>query len=483
MAFIHSILGVNNFPHELQTLSLKYITLQILVCGIYLSNGWISLYYLAILDSFEAFGFVVGLGLVCGIVLDIPLGVLTDRMGQRIAYCGAMCCLAIYYFGLIFVTRPFYLAILEVVVGIYSALISGSYSSWFMNSWDKLVQESTIPDHLFRKVMGNILFVKTLWITLATLIGGIFLQQGYLAPQTIFIFQAGIAAIGILVGSKFITAPESSDKGNSFPEPQKFENAVKSPVTQAGRKISIRARFSLIRSYLKTNFASITPFLIGFAVLSFTSVSFRSLILTPLLYELGSDTQTFHQDDIVIQFTAISILLVTGTRALSNIFYALSCRISGRLTAFIRSPYWGTILFYFIDFPVFWLIYAGLMVFTLPDIVRVALVVMVFFGQIVISGLATGLYWQLYSKITSAPIRSTQESLSNTINLLVSLVGFSTIGAILGTYGFLEALIFLFILSCGGILLLVLAKDPARTPPPFADFCTSTPTVRQKADS
>jgi MFS family permease len=464
MAFIHSILGVNDFPHELQTLSLKYITLQILVCGIYLSNGWISLYYLAILDSFEAFGFVVGLGLVCGIVLDIPLGVLTDRMGQRIAYCGAMCCLVIYYFGLIFVTRPFYLAILEVLVGIYSALLSGSYSSWFMNSWDRLVQESSIPDHLFRNVMGNIIFVKTLWIILATLIGGITLQQGYFPPQMIFVFQACIAAIGILVGSKFISLPESLNNGDPFCEPQEFENPAKSPTSSVERKVSIRAKFGLIRSYLKTNLVNITPFLIGFALLSFTSVSFRSLILTPLLYELGSGTQTFHQDDIVIQFTAISILLVSGTRALSNIFFALSCRISGRLTSFIRSPYWGTILFYFIDFPVFWLVYTGLMIFSLPDIIRLALVIVVFFGQIVVSGLATGLYWQLYYQITSAPTRSTQESLNNTINLFVSLVGFTTIGAILGTYGFLEALFFLFILSCGGILMLVLAKDPARTP-------------------
>ena len=463
MAFIHSILGVQDFPHELQTLSIKYITLQILVCGIYLSNGWISLYYLAILDSFEAFGFVVGLGFVCGIVLDIPLGVLTDRLGQRIAYCGAMGCLVIYYFGLIFATRPFYLAILEVVVGVYSALLSGSYSSWFMNSWDNLVQESSIPDHMFRKVMGNITFVKTLWITLATLIGGIVLQQGYLLPQTIFVFQAFIAAMGILVGSRFITLPEALRNGDPFCEQQKSDNPAKSPFVKTERKISIGARFSSIRSYLQTNFVSITPFLIGFALLSFTSVSFRSLILTPLLYELDSSTQTFQQNDIVIQFTAISILLVTGTKALSNIFYAISCRISGRLTGFIRSPYWGTILFYFIDFPIFWLVYTCLMFFSLPGIVRLALVVLFFFGQIVIGGLATGLYWQLYYKITSAKTRSTQESLYNTINLLVSLIGFATIGAILGTYGFLEALFFLFILSCGGILLLILAKDPART--------------------
>ncbi|MFW9856747.1 MAG: MFS transporter [Candidatus Thorarchaeota archaeon] len=467
MTFIHSVLGVDTFPRELQTLSFKYITLQILVCGIYLSNGWISLYYLAILDSFEAFGFVVGLGLVCGIILDIPLGYLTDRLGQRLAYCGAMWCLVIYYLGLIVATRPFHLAILEIVVGIYSALLSGSYSSWFMNSWDILVRDSSVPDNLFRKAMGNITFAKTLWIILATLIGGILLQQGYFPPQVIFISQASIATIGIMVGYKFVTLPNSLNKEDLLGESGNVDRRLAPPVYQPEEKITLSGRISPILSYLRTNFLIITPFLIGFALLSFTSVSFRSLILTPLLYELDSNTQAFRQNDIVIQFTAVSILLVTWTRAFSDILYAISCRISGRLTTFVRSPYWGIIIFYLIQFPVIWLLYAGLMISNLPNFIKTTMIILVFFCQIIIGGLATGMYWQLYYKLTSAPTRSTQESLYNTINLLVSLVGFTTIGAILGTFGFIEALIFLFVLSCGGILLLVAAKNPFHSPTPI----------------
>jgi hypothetical protein len=333
-----------------------------------------------------------------------------------------------------------------------------------MNSWDILVRDSSIPDHLFRKIMGNITFVKTLWIILATLIGGIFLQQGYLPPHLIFFFQAVIATFGIIVGYKFVTIPDSLNKGELFSKSKSLEIPGVSPKDKLEGKISLSTRVNLIRSYLMINFFNITPFLIGFALLSFTSVSFRSLILTPLLYELGSGTQAFRRDDIVIQFTAVSILLITWTRAFSDILYAVSCRISGRLTAFIRSPYWGTIIFYLIYFPLTWLVYVGLMIFNLPDVMRLALVILVFFAQIVIGGLATGLYWQLYYQITSAPSRSTQESLHNTINLLISLFGFTTIGTILGTFGFIEALLFLFILSCGGILLLLLAKNPSRSP-------------------
>ena len=48
--------------------------MQVVVSGIYLSYSWISLYYLSVLDSFSIFSFIVAIGMLAGIVLDVPLG-------------------------------------------------------------------------------------------------------------------------------------------------------------------------------------------------------------------------------------------------------------------------------------------------------------------------------------------------------------------------------------------------------------------------
>ena len=132
VSFLHAFLGVSAISSDLQDLSLKYFGLQIVTSGIYLSYAWISLYYLAVLNSFSNFGTVVVIGMLCGAILDLPLGLLTDRFGQRIAFCVSLFCLVIYYLGLIFATKPVELVFLEIIVGIYSALLSGSFVAWFM---------------------------------------------------------------------------------------------------------------------------------------------------------------------------------------------------------------------------------------------------------------------------------------------------------------------------------------------------------------
>ncbi len=115
MSVIHSFLGISKFSQELQNLSIRYFCLQVIVSGIYLSYSWISLYYIFVLDSFSTFGTIVAIGMICGAFLDIPLGILTDRFGQRMAFCASLVCLAFYYTGIIFATNTIDFLLLEII--------------------------------------------------------------------------------------------------------------------------------------------------------------------------------------------------------------------------------------------------------------------------------------------------------------------------------------------------------------------------------
>ncbi|MFX0122303.1 MAG: MFS transporter [Candidatus Hodarchaeota archaeon] len=443
IAFIHTILGVSTFPKELQSLSIKFFCLQVVVSGIYLSHSWISLYYLSVLDSFSAFSIIVAIGMLAGAILDIPLGILTDRYGQRMAFCGALCCLMFYYLGLSMATLSTQLFFLEILVGIYSALISGSFISWFLNSWETIAPKSSDFELLFREIMGNISFAKSIVVAIATSIGGILLQQFRILPQCLFLVQALIAALGILLGLKFISQPRKEKKS------QKKE-----------QNLSSTSRSPIILNYLGRHYLFIIPFFMAFSILSFTSVSFSTMVFSPLLYEIYSSSQTFNQNNIVIHFSALSLLFITLTFSLSNMIFAFFSRLSGKITSFIKSAYKGILVFYILDYPVVWMAYLLVLILNFPSFIKLSLIIFIFFIKIIFSGLATSLHWQLYYQITSSEKRSSQESLYNTINLIISLIGFGVIGIIIESSSFIGTFLFLFIMSSLGILVLMIAKNP-----------------------
>ncbi|MFX0173650.1 MAG: hypothetical protein ACFE9L_17310 [Candidatus Hodarchaeota archaeon] len=450
MALINTILGLSTFPRELQSLSLKYLCLQLVVSGIYLSYTWISLYYLSVLDSFSSFGFIVAIGMLCGAILDVPLGILTDRIGQKISFCSALFCLTIYYIGLIYAFNHLHLILLEILVGIYSALISGSFTSWFMNSWESLSLkiENGI---LFRNVMGNISFAKTIIVAFVILSGGFLLQQGYVVPQTIFLLQAIIAFFGIILGLKFMDAPRGGKKDEIC---QKNGNRT---FDSSNSSLYSPSRFTYLLITLKEKYSRVFLYFMCFSVLSFTSISFSSFIFSPLLYELGSSNQTFNQSDIIIDYATMSLIFITMTRSISEFLFAIFSRLSGKITSFIQSPYEGILSFYIFGYPVIWSLCVCIMIIPIPLYIKITLLISIYFFKIVLSGLSIGLFWQFYYNITSSESRSSQESLFSTINLMVSLIGYGLMGTILESSGFIGGLLFLLILSCIAIFIMVFA--------------------------
>ncbi|MFW9903381.1 MAG: MFS transporter [Candidatus Thorarchaeota archaeon] len=451
IAFIHTILGIGAFPKDLQSLSMRFLSLQVVVSGIYLSYSWISLYYLSILDSFNTFSIIVAIGMVAGVFLDVPLGFLTDCKGQRMAFCSALFCLMLYYIGLIFASFPIQFVFLEVLVGIYSALISGSFISWFLNSWEILAPKSSDSGLLFRNIMGNINFAKSIITALATFIGGILLQQFGILPKYLFLMQALIAALGIILGLKFISKPRMKEK--------EINEKQKDSIPSEEDKQFILKFHSVLGNFSK-HYLFILPYFISFSILSFTSISFNTIIFSPLVYELYSSNQTFNQNDFIIQFTTLSLLFITITVSLSNVIFALFSRLSGKLTAFIKSAYKGILIFYILDYPIVFMAYLLILKANLPSFIMLTLVILIFFFKIILGGLATSLYWQIYYQITSFDKRSSQESLYNTINLIISLLGFGVIGGILESSGFIDTIYFLFLLSSLGIITLIIAKIP-----------------------
>ena len=450
MSFIYTILGISAFPSDLRNLSLKYCGLHVVVSGIYLSYAWISLYYLSILDSFIVFGIILSIGMLCGAILDLPLGVLTDYFGQRIAFSVALSCLFVYYFGLIFASKPIELLFLEIIVGIYSALLSGSFNAWFMNTWEFISSKGN--ELSFRNIMGSVNFVKTIVAAVAAFIGGFLLYQTQVQPQTIFLLQALIAAIGIILGLKFISSPFSIKRRILHKEERmNFLSQINNrEASRLAKKIQ----------YVKEKYIIITPFFISFSLLAFTSVSFSTVVFSSLLYDISSPIQIFKQSNYEIHFATISIILISMIRAISDIIFAVASRFSGKVTSFISSPYKGLLIFYTLNYPISWITYLGIVVINFSPNIKLNLVILTFFLRIVLIGLTTGLYWQLYLNITSSETRSSQESLFNTINSFLSIIGYGLLGVIIEFYRFRGAMIFLLAVSCLGMLILVLVKNP-----------------------
>jgi hypothetical protein len=177
------------------------------------------------------------------------------------------------------------------------------------------------------------------------------------------------------------------------------------------------------------------------------------------VYEIYSSTQTFNQRDFVIQFTTLSLLFITVTVSLSNVIFAIFSRLSGKMTIFIKSAYKGILVFYILDYPVVWMAYLLVIRAEISSSIKLSLIFLIFIFKIILSGLATSLYWQLYYQITSTEKRSSQESVFNTVNLIISLIGFSIIGKVLES-SFEVTISFLFISSFVAIVILIIAKNP-----------------------
>ncbi|MHA2154816.1 MAG: MFS transporter [Candidatus Hodarchaeales archaeon] len=448
MLYVDTLLGVKNYPEELKSLTLKFFSLELIIAVIYLSHTWISLYYISILGSYALFGSIVATGMIFGIVLDLPLGVLTDRFGQRGAFCGALGCLTIYYFGLIFAKTSFQLLCLEILVGIFSALLSGSFIAWFLNSWENLIDKNEKSDKLFRSTMGNVKFVKMIAVSSLTILGGFLLFQAHLAPQLIFLLQGFIALVGFIFGFTIMVNYRPIERNRHINLPSENETTLK------------KSHIVSMANRLMVNYIHVSPYFLCFGILSFTSLAFTTIIFPVLVYFLLSPENFGSGNYFTIDFASVAILILSLVNSITDLVYGISSRFSGRFTASIKSPRQGLIVFYSINFPFAWISFFFILLLNTSVHWKLLFIVIIFLSRLLISGLTSGLHWQLYYDITNSEYRSSQESYFNTVSLIISILGFSLLGQIMEKIGISEAILFLFILSALGILILINTKEP-----------------------
>ena len=448
MLYVDTLLGVKYYPKELKSLTLRFFSLELIITVIYLSHAWISLYYISILGSYALFGSIVAIGMFFGIVLDLPLGVLTDKFGQRGAFCAALGCLTIYYLGLIFATNSVQLLCLEILVGVFSALLSGSFIAWFLNSWENLVDRNEESEILFRSTMGNVKFVKMIAVSSLTILGGILLYQVHLAPKLIFLLQAFIALVGFILG--FIIMVNYNPVGRNIHVRLTSENNKSHPFS------NIR----ILGNNLRIKYLAVSPYFLSFGILSFTSLAFTTIVFPLIIYSLLSSDNVVNGEYVKIDFSSLAILIISLINSITDFIYGISSRFSGRFTSFIKSPRQGLVAFNTLNFPLAWILFFFILLVNISYYWRLIFIIIIFLSRLIISGLTSGLHWHLYYDITLSEYRSSQESYLNTLSLTVSIIGFSILGLILEKIGFLETLLFLFMLSVIGILLLFKAKEP-----------------------
>ena len=144
-----------------------------------------------------------------------------------------------------------------------------------------------------------------------------------------------------------------------------------------------------------------TPYFISFAILSFTSLSFGTLVLPIIIYNVISPDQIIGE----INFASIAIVFVSVASSLNDIVYGFSSRFSGRFTSLIKSPYQGIIIFHSLNFPLVWLIYVIIILLNINPYFQLSLILIIFILKLIISGLTSGLHWYLYYKIIKAPFQ------------------------------------------------------------------------------
>ncbi|MCK4848961.1 MAG: hypothetical protein KAT16_08060, partial [Candidatus Heimdallarchaeota archaeon] len=370
MFYISNILGLSSYPKELKNLTIRLFILELIVSSIYLSHAWITLYYLSILDSYILFGNIVAIGMIFGAFLDIPLGILTDRKGQKIAFCCALGCLFVYYFGLIFASSIVMLLFLEMVVGIYSALISGSYISWFLNSWENLIQKDEKKQKLIRNAMGTVNFAKMISVSSLILLGGFLLNQFEISPNIIFLVQSISALVGLLFGYFLMVEYKNDDFKENQLEVSKNIKYKEKPLQKLGRGI-------------KEKYINVSPYFISFSLLSFTTSSFISFILPLIIITILQPSPNSTTNSLDFDFTSIAILLLSVISSISNLFYGISSRFSGWFTSFITSPYRGILTIYFFNFPVVWFSFVFILLLDLEGWVQISLIVSIFILKLI----------------------------------------------------------------------------------------------------
>ena len=467
--FFQKIVGIASYPRTFRIICLKYAVLYSLVSiTIMLSFAWISLWYLKFL-SFTEFGIVMALGNVTGILLDYPLGLVTDKTGVKKSYMGSMIFLAIYYVGMTVTQTFFGFFVLHLIVGFYSALISGTINTWLMNTWEVHAKEhieakkkinsdpffwgrnmfdvssiefnnlfvdfNSFQDEYsgdppkFGGAWSNVSFLTGMATSAIMGLGGfsilLFGSQNVSDIFAIltFITQAGISLIGCLMAWIWMTeAKNSLDQEKN--KAQNTEDSLKSN----GR----------ITNLLGPNFVILVIIFAGFSFQASTLISFDEFVVAPILFQ-------------VFFLTAFYISNFRSGRRFTNAF---ANRLSTKFTSkFVKHPMRAYIKTSIFTWCISWFFFTIISYIHTPVFLGLVLFLGMYYLRGIVGGLMSANGNQLYYTITESKRRSSQESLYNTLYMLIGGASFLITGRLLDTVGFSGTFLFFFACSCMGVII------------------------------
>ncbi|MHA2295319.1 MAG: MFS transporter [Candidatus Hodarchaeales archaeon] len=272
---IQEYLGIDKLPVLTQGLFKKYLIIA-------LGNSFIlsissTFYILLVIDQigFAMAGVMTAVFLLVQMILDYPSGSLSDWIGHRwvlaIGYLGY----AIGYLMLVSAESLSNFLIVAVIMGIASAQLSGTLSSWLDNNYQKTVKDAD-PD---RKIYGfSVLRVQTLD---RFFLAGSFLLGGFLATNLSRRFVFFVQAICVLILLVFVLIFVR----NIITEEDILESSTKSR--------SLIDYFSYLKGGISFLFSSKPHFffLMGYAIYDVTWNIWGNLILYPLYFGYtGSDS-------------------------------------------------------------------------------------------------------------------------------------------------------------------------------------------------
>ena len=321
--------------------------------------------------------------------------------------------------------------------------------SWFLNSWESILPKNEENNKKFRNIMGSMNFLKMLIVSILTISGGLLLYGLELSPHFIFLVQSFIAFTGLIFGYSILVDynPIKIEKNQDVKFLEKSN-------------LSIADKNKNLKHLILGRYLSVTPYFLSFCILNFSSISFFSIQFPLIVYEIVTNKQWGVEQKWNMDFTSLALVFLSLISSITDLIYGISCKMSSNFSNNTSSPFRRLILLYILSFPLAWFSFFIILFLNVSLSIKLIIVVLLFIMKLTTSGLASGLYWQIYLEITQAEFRSSQESYFNTFNLLLSTIGFTVIGMIIEDGGLLNSLLFLFLISVVAILFLVLVGEP-----------------------
>ncbi len=186
-------LGINDLLPDAKNLTIKYTVMMIIHTFIFLlTQTFIILYVIDKMGFVEA-AFLSSILLFSQAILDYPLGVLSDTIGQKWVLSSSHICFSIGFILIVFANTIIEFIIIYILFGLGFALFSGAFETYLDNNYRATVKDLDPDRKIYGFFISRVQAIMQLTSVIAFIIGGILSTS--IGRQSSFLLQAFLGLI------------------------------------------------------------------------------------------------------------------------------------------------------------------------------------------------------------------------------------------------------------------------------------------------